>query len=61
MTATTTGLVPDRGKGSWLWNRVIAFLLSIPILRGRWRPSAARRDEQEHNAMVDAELAKLNA
>ena len=32
-----------------------------PILRGRWRPSAARRDEAEHDAMVQAELAKLNA
>ena len=37
------------------------FLLSIPLLRGRWRPKDARRDEEEHNAMVDAELAKLNA
>ena len=40
---------------------MIFFLLSIPILRGRWKPSDARRDEQEHEAMVEAELAKLNA
>ena len=35
------------------------FLLCIPLLRGRWSPSAARKDEQEHEAMVDAELAAL--
>ena len=49
---------------TWYWicfGGVIMFLLSIPILRGRWRPSAARRDEAEHDAMVQAELAKLNA
>ena len=37
------------------------FLLSIPILRGRWRPPAALRDEQEHDAMVQAERAKRAA
>jgi ACS family D-galactonate transporter-like MFS transporter len=49
---------------SWYWacfGGIIFFLLSIPLLRGRWKPSDARRDEQEHEAMVDAELAKLNA
>ncbi len=48
----------------WYWicfGGVIFFLLSIPILRGRWKPSDARRDEAEHEAMVEAELAKLNA
>jgi hypothetical protein len=39
---------------------VIIFLLSIPVLRGRWKPSDARRDEQEHEAMVEAEMAKLS-
>ena len=49
---------------TWYWicfGGVIIFLLSIPVLRGRWRPRDARRDEQEHEAMVEAELAKLNA
>jgi hypothetical protein len=49
---------------TWYWicfGGVIMFLLSIPILRGRWRPSAARRDQAEHDVMVEAELAKLNA
>ena len=46
----------------WYWvcfGGVIFFLLCIPLLKGRWRPSAARRDEEEHEAMVQAELAKL--
>jgi MFS transporter, ACS family, D-galactonate transporter len=47
----------------WWWvcfGGMIFFLLTIPLLRGRWRPSDARRDEQEHEAMVAAELAKLS-
>jgi MFS family permease len=49
---------------NWWWvcfGGMIFFLLSIPLLHGRWKPSDARRDEQEHEAMVAAELAKLNA
>jgi len=49
---------------TWYWicfGGIIVFLLSIPLLRGRWRPSDAKRDEAEHEAMVDAELAKLKA
>ena len=48
---------------TWYWvcfGGLIFFLLSIPLLRGRWRPSAARRDAAEHEAMVQAELAKLS-
>jgi hypothetical protein len=47
---------------SWYWvcvGGIIFFLASIPLLRGRWKPSSARRDEEEHEAMVEAELAKL--
>ncbi|MBV9450224.1 MAG: MFS transporter [Streptosporangiaceae bacterium] len=47
----------------WYWvcfGGIVFFLLSIPLLRGRWRPRDARRDEAEHEAMVQAELAKLN-
>jgi MFS family permease len=46
---------------TWWWvcfGGTIFFLLSIPLLRGRWRPSDARRDEEEHEALVEAELAK---
>ncbi len=47
---------------TWYWicfAGIILFLLSIPLLRGRWRPRDAKRDEDEHEAMVQAELAKL--
>jgi MFS family permease len=47
----------------WYWvcfGGIILFILSVPILRGRWRPSDAKRDEREHEAMVQAELARLN-
>jgi MFS family permease len=49
---------------TWYWicfGGIIFFLLSIPLLRGRWRPRDARRDEEEHEAKVQAELAKLSA
>jgi MFS family permease len=47
---------------NWFWvcfGGVIFFLISVPLLRGRWRPRDAKRDEEEHEAMVQAELAKL--
>jgi MFS family permease len=48
---------------TWFWvcfGGMIFFLFSIPLLRGRWRPRDAKRDEDEHEAMVQAELAKLS-
>ena len=48
---------------TWYWvcfGGIIFFLLSIPLLRGRWKSADAKRDEQEHEAMVEAEMAKLN-
>jgi ACS family D-galactonate transporter-like MFS transporter len=47
---------------TWYWicfGGIIVFLLSIPLLRGRWRTRDAKRDEAEHEATVQAELAKL--
>jgi MFS transporter, ACS family, D-galactonate transporter len=49
---------------TWYWicfGGIIFFLGSIPLLRGRWKPSDARKDEEEHEAMVEAELAAMNA
>jgi MFS family permease len=49
---------------TWYWicfGGIIFFLLSIPLLRGRWRTRDAKRDEAEHEAMVNAEMAKLKA
>jgi len=40
---------------------IIFFLLTIPLMRGRWSPRAAKRDEDEHEAMVQAELERLGA
>jgi MFS family permease len=60
--------VPNALKNSpgqwktWYWvcfGGIIFFLLSVPLLRGRWSPRAAKRDEEEHEALVQAELAKL--
>jgi hypothetical protein len=49
---------------TWYWicfGGVIFFLLCIPIMYGGWRPRDARRDEKEHEAMVQKELTKLQA
>ena len=49
---------------TWYWicfGGIIFFLLSIPLLRGRWRTRDAKRDEAEHEAKVQEELAKLTA
>ncbi len=47
---------------TWYWicfGGIIFFLLTIPLLRGRWRTRDAKRDEEEHEAKVADELAKL--
>jgi len=49
---------------TWYWicvGCIVFFILTVPLLRGRWRPRDARRDEAEHEAMVEAELAKLGS
>jgi MFS family permease len=40
---------------------VVAFLLTIPLMRGRWSPKKAKEDIEAHEALVQEELAKLNA
>jgi MFS family permease len=58
---TAAAQAPGQWK-NWYWicfGGIIFFLLSIPLLRGRWRPRDARRDEAEHEAFVQEELAKL--
>jgi MFS family permease len=47
---------------TWYWicfGGIIFFICCIPLLRGRWKPSDARKDEQEHEALVDREMAAL--
>jgi MFS family permease len=49
---------------TWYWicvGGIVFFLLCIPLLRGRWRPSSAKADADKHEALVSAELAKINA
>jgi MFS transporter, ACS family, D-galactonate transporter len=64
-SAVTTAAAQGPGQWkNWYWvcfGGIVFFLLSIPLLRGRWRPADAKRDEEEHEAMVAAELAKLSA
>jgi len=64
-TAVETASAESAGQWKHWWyvclGGIIFFLLSIPLMRGRWTPRAAKRDEDEHEAMVQAELAKLSA
>jgi MFS family permease len=64
-TAVTNAAAKTAGQWkTWYWicfGGIIVFLLSIPLLRGRWRTRDAKRDEAEHEATVQAELAKLTA
>jgi MFS family permease len=49
---------------TWYWicvGGIVFFILCIPLLRGRWKPSSARQDEQAHEELVTAELAKLGS
>ena len=38
---------------------ILIFVPTIWLAKGRWRPSAARRDAEEHSAAVAEELARL--
>ena len=46
----------------WFYVDVAGMVIFIPAIwlaGGRWRPSSARRDAEEHKAAVDEELARL--
>lgn len=46
----------------WYWicfGGMIFFLCTVPLMKGQWSPKKAREDEEAHEAMVDAEMAKL--
>jgi MFS family permease len=52
---------PNQWK-DWYWicfGGMIFFLLTVPLMRGRWSPSKAREDEAAHEALVQAEMDKL--
>ncbi len=47
---------------TWYWICVgacLLFILSVPMMRGRWSPSKAKSDELAHEAMVQEEMKKL--
>ena len=46
----------------WFWVDIAGMVVFIPTIwltRGRWSPRRAKRDEDEHDAAVAAELARL--
>ncbi|MBO0731076.1 MAG: hypothetical protein J2P57_17600, partial [Acidimicrobiaceae bacterium] len=48
---------------NWYWicfGGIIFFLLTVPLMRGRWSPKKAKADEEAHEAMVQEEMAKLH-
>ena len=60
--ASANSKTGDQWK-TWYWicfGGVIFFLFTVPLMRGRWSPRAAKADEEAHEAMVQAELAKLS-
>ncbi|MDE3206371.1 MAG: MFS transporter, partial [Acidobacteriota bacterium] len=47
---------------NWYWicfGGMIFFLLTVPLMRGRWTTAKAKEDEAAHEAMVQAEMAKM--
>jgi MFS family permease len=52
---------PQQWK-NWYWicfGGMIFFLITVPLMRGEWSPKKAKQLEEEHEAMVEAEMAKL--
>lgn len=46
----------------WFWVDLVGMIVFVPAIglaKGRWRPSAAKRDADEHQAAVAEELARL--
>jgi hypothetical protein len=59
--AAAAKAAPQQWK-NWYWicfGGTIFFLLTVPLMRGEWSPKKAKRLEEEHEAMVQAEMAKL--
>jgi sugar phosphate permease len=61
--ATASRQAPSQWK-VWYWicvGGLLFFVAFVPLLKGRWRTSDARKDQQEHEALVTAELAELGS
>ena len=69
MTAHGTEVQAAAAKSPGQWKTfywicfggAVAFLPAVLLMKGRWSPRTARQDEAAHEAMVDAELAKLHS
>jgi hypothetical protein len=49
---------------TWYWiccGAAVFFVLCVPLLDGRWRPKAAKKDAEDHAKRVDEEMAALGA
>ncbi|NNN15067.1 MAG: MFS transporter [Acidimicrobiaceae bacterium] len=47
----------------WYWicvGALVFFLLTMPLLRGRWSPKKAKEDEEAYEAMVQDEMKELH-
>ncbi len=47
---------------TWYWicfGGMIFFLITVPLMRGEWSPRKAKEAEEAHEAMIEAEMAKL--
>jgi MFS family permease len=52
---------PDQWK-NWYWvcfGGMVIFLMTVPLMRGRWSPKAAKADQKAHEALVEAEMARI--
>jgi MFS family permease len=67
LTAHGSDVIKANGEAAGQWKHwwyvclggIVFFILSIPLMRGRWRPRDAKADEAAHEAMVQAEMEKL--
>ncbi len=58
---TAAKQTPNQWK-SWYWicvGALVFFLLSIPMMRGRWSPAKAKEDEREHEELIREEMKTL--
>ena len=62
-TAVQNAAAKEPGQWkNWYWvcfGAIIVFLGTVPLMKGRWSPKKAKDDEDAHEAMVAAEMAKL--
>ena len=67
LTAHANDVIKANGEAAGQWKHwwyvclggIIFFILSIPLMRGRWSPARRPADEAAHEAMVQAEMEKL--